>query len=136
MLELENTQAMAIKAPKMKVFWKTPDYMIFPHDNGEGPIIAVRPSVRFEYARRTNANDFLYSESAMHHFSYVRSDEEMLKKISTFSHAEEFNTMEWYNNVWLKWTPEMRNIHPTVPYLFPEAKYMPEECSENIRKTL
>jgi len=49
-----------------------------------------------------------------HHMSYVRSDEKMLRKIQTFSHANEL-VPNWYEEKWLKWTPEMTALHPMNP---------------------
>jgi len=54
---------------------------------------------------------FFPQDLICHHYSYVRSDESMLRKIRTFSHADP--SMEsWYKDVWLKWNEEMENLHP------------------------
>jgi glycosyltransferase involved in cell wall biosynthesis len=55
-----------------------------------------------------------------YHLSYVRSDEELKRKIDTFSHAPEI-ICGWYENVWLRWTPEMENIHPVDPPQYKKA---------------
>ncbi|GAH13593.1 unnamed protein product [marine sediment metagenome] len=44
--------------------------------------------------------------------SYVRSDEEMLRKIQSFSHAKDIFS-GWYENIWLKWRNDMTNLHPS-----------------------
>lgn len=124
-----------IRTRQMKVFWKSPDY-IMPHDTGNGPIIATRTNHRFTHARSIPSLNIYFSAVTLYHFSYVRNDEAMLKKIRTFSHANEFDVESWYKNVWLKWTPEMRNLHPTIPNSHPVALYAPEECPEEIRKLL
>jgi hypothetical protein len=61
----------------------------------------------------------------MHHLSYVRTDEDMLKKISTFSHSNEFDFYQWYLTKWLNWTPERLDLHPVVPEQFKQAIYDP-----------
>ena len=62
----------------------------------------------------------LGGEPWMHHFSYTRSDDYILKKISTFSHSHEI-TQNWYEEKWLKWTPDMLDIHPTTPSQYKKA---------------
>ena len=49
-----------------------------------------------------------------YHLSYARTDEFMRRKLETNSHAPEFLS-NWYSDVWLKWTPEMRHLHPVTP---------------------
>lgn len=46
-----------------------------------------------------------------HHMSYVRSDEKMLRKTQFFSHAKDIR-VGWYENVWLAWKEDMKNLHP------------------------
>lgn len=57
-----------------------------------------------------------------HHYSYVRSNKQMLRKIKTFSHASEI-MQDWYERVWLQWTPESENLHPSKgsEWTFPRA---------------
>lgn len=47
----------------------------------------------------------------LHHFSWARPEEEIQRKLRTFSHAPEIRP-GWYEDVWKRWTPEMRNFHP------------------------
>ena len=49
--------------------------------------------------------------AVMHHFSYVGNDARILRKIQTFSHASETSS-DWFERVWLKWHPDMENLHP------------------------
>ena len=49
-----------------------------------------------------------------HHMSFVRTDEQMLRKINTFSHAHQV-VPSWYEEKWLKWTTDMTDLHPTGP---------------------
>lgn len=55
-----------------------------------------------------------------HHMSYVRSDEEMLRKIKNFSHANDV-TPDWYNEKWLNWETNTTNLHPSVGERFKRA---------------
>lgn len=85
----------------MKVYWKTKDYEITPEQT-DFPTIAVRNNINFLQARATNGLNTSWTMYHMYHLSYVRSDEEMLKKITTFTHADEFDFLSWYNNIWLE----------------------------------
>lgn len=62
---------------------------------------------------------FQPSDLLLHHFSYVRSDAQMKRKLASFSHAHQI-VPGWYENVWLKWAPwlPMTDLHPTNPGSF------------------
>lgn len=123
--ELSETDADAITAPNMEVFWRKPFYRVFPKQT-DNPIIAVRPHVRFTNKRSAECSKS-GSEATLYHMSYVRSDEEMLKKIDSFEHTNEFNKDYWYNNVWMKWRPDylIHDLHPVVPSQFKTVGYSP-----------
>jgi glycosyltransferase involved in cell wall biosynthesis len=59
-----------------------------------------------------------------HHAAYVGSDSRILKKISCSVHHDP-RMNQWYENVWKKWTPEMKNLHPLNPEVFPGVRYVP-----------
>lgn len=118
-----NKETSGIKAPNMFVYWKTLDYLITPRQE-DSPIIAVRTSKRFE-DKRSMSGDFQLFSGEMHHLSYVRTDEQMKKKINCFEHADEFNRDFWFNNIWLPWSPDSIMLHPTVPRKFKRAIYHP-----------
>lgn len=58
----------------------------------------------------------------LHHFSYIRTDQQMSRKLAHFSHAKEVSG-DWFTDVWLNWTPEMENLHPNraAPQSFKRA---------------
>lgn len=120
---LEHTETDGVKS-FMDVYWKTREYKITPPQT-DYPLIAVKPTVNFSRARSTDADDIKWIAYTMHHLSYVRSDEDMLKKITTFTHCDEFDLMEWFETVWLPWTPEFRNLHPVVSSQFAQAVFNP-----------
>lgn len=121
---LENCQGEAVKTADMIVYWKDINHRIIP-DQNDNPTIAVKPYIRFIKARSCSAKIISWAPVTLHHFSYVRSDEDMLKKITTFSHSDEFNLMEWYNSKWINWTEESLDLHPVIPHLFKKAIYDP-----------
>jgi glycosyltransferase involved in cell wall biosynthesis len=121
---LENCEADAVKTASMSVYWKDTEHRIIP-DQNDNPTIAVKPIVRFIKARSCDAKIISWMPITLHHFSYVRSDEDMLKKITTFSHSDEFNLMQWYNDKWLDWDEESLDLHPVVPSQFKQAVWNP-----------
>lgn len=120
---LEHTEADGVKS-FMDVYWKTREYKITPPQT-DYPLIAVKPTVHFSRARSTDADDIKWIPYTMHHLSYVRSDEDMLKKIRSFSHSDEFDLNDWYQNKWLKWKPDMMDLHPVQASQFKSAVYNP-----------
>lgn len=77
-------------------------------------LIAVRPSVRF-VDKRVVGSPYVVAPVWLHHFSWARTDEEVLRKITHYAHATDFNIKDWYENVWLKWRPGMTDVHPVTP---------------------
>jgi len=122
-------EAISVVKPHLwDVYWRTHEYRIIP-EQPHKPIIAVRPTVRFTKNREAS-EAYTFGPLYLHHFSYVRSDEEMKKKIESFSHAHEI-VPDWYDNIWLKWTHRVKNLHPVHPEQFYQAVWNP--CPPNIK---
>lgn len=120
---LETAPLPAYGIGTIYTYWKQPNIRIEPKESG-GLIVATKPRVVFTDKRCIDSQwDFLPPEIVMHHLSYVRTDEEMLRKIKTFEHQHEI-IPNWYEEKWLKWTPEMENIHPVNPSSFKKAVYV------------
>ena len=110
----------AIVANDMVVYWKDIDHVVTPRQE-DRPIVAIRPNQHFIIGRNSFSN-IGETEATLHHLSYVRDDENMLKKINSFTHADEFNTDEWYNDVWLDWDEGDTDLHPVNPAQFKVAE--------------
>lgn len=125
-IEMAEKDGYQVIRSDMDTYWKSINFRISPTQT-DFPVVAIRTSETFIRDRQSTGIAF-HTTSVMHHLSYVRSDEDMLKKIQSFQHSVEFDVMEWYNNVWLKWTPESENLHPVVPNQFAKAvwTYAPE----------
>lgn len=108
-------------------YWKSGMRIDPPEDYKQ--IIAVRPSVRF-YDKRCVTSAWSIAPVHLHHFAYARTDAEMLKKISHFSHAPEFNTTDWYEEVWK--SQRTWDLHPLHPHDYAEAveTVLPTELEE------
>ena len=55
-----------------------------------------------------------------HHLSYARTDEQIQRKIETFSHCSEIHK-DWYDKVWLEWRPGNTDLHPVTPSQYKTA---------------
>lgn len=113
------------------IYWKNENW----HFRHGGFTICLRADIRFALGDRTiQSKDIkkIPEWIIMHHFSYSRTDEEMKVKITTRDFSK--NVLKnWYNEVWLKWTPEMINLGPVDPNVFPIALTttdMPQEILE------
>jgi glycosyltransferase involved in cell wall biosynthesis len=105
---LEKGEAPAYVVEHQRVFYKHSE--VFPHKDYQ-QIIAVRPTVRFVDKRVVNSVYGLAPVNLLH-FSWARTDEEVLSKISHYSHADEL-LPNWYEEVWLK--DKKTNLHPKDP---------------------
>ena len=114
-------------------YWTKEYYVISPREYYK-PVIAVKvDSFKFTTIRHgitsiSRAGDFVFQTKEVKyngtvippqiaycfHFSYARSNEYMKRKLETNSHAPEF-IKGWYENVWLKWKPSNKNLHPVTP---------------------
>ncbi len=112
---LDALEWCPVSTPKnTHVYWKTYEYVLDPGDESR-MILSVDPkSVLFTEARTIkfingngDTNHYLkHPDVASHHFSYVKTNEAVLQKLTSYEHAESIvGLREWYENVWLKWEP-------------------------------
>lgn len=107
----------------MLTYWKTHEYVIDPPDQ-HLPTIVVDPNKvictehrQFALSKPVRDPGVRYSEECgelkvqMHHFSWVRTDEQVKEKIAAYSHAD-IVSPDWYESVWLKWTPGDMKVRP------------------------
>lgn len=103
-----------------RCYWKTIRHKILPdfHVSALGLIKLdkVRKIVRH---RHLEVEDYAYlpvEKGFCHHFAYVRNNETIKQKLSTFSHASEI-VPNWYEEKWLGWDKNnnLTNLHPVAP---------------------
>lgn len=115
----ENPDYEIYTAP-MSVFWKSFEYVI---ENEKGEIVTCFPAfaincgkrVKFKYSRVPDSKNALLLDSLCFHGSYVLTDDEVLKKIGSWAHANEFDRKRWFKRKWLNWSRRTRNLHPINP---------------------
>lgn len=111
-LFLEDCEAPAVIVEGQFTYWKSGYVADPPRDYQQ--LIAVRPSVRFVDKRVVNTG-FVTAPVWIHHFSWARTDEEVLRKITHYAHAKDFDGIKWYENVWKDWNPDVQDVHPNTP---------------------
>lgn len=122
-LETADVPAYAVK---QRVFWGKG----FESDPPEDfvPIIATRPTVKFVEKRNIDSQwQTLPEDIKLLHWAWGRTDSEIWKKVSHYSHAVDFDIKAWFRDVWL--TRKTENVHPTTPEAIPrliKAKLPPE----------
>ena len=127
---------------EMDTYWKSYQYVIRPLEPCR-PAIFIKLGVGayFTSIREVNAKTRTIMPPNIgfyHHMSYARSDEQVKKKISMFSHADEI-VAGWYENIWKGWDEDnnMTDLHPTCPHCYAKAIRRPiSELPEVLRKRL
>lgn len=87
----------------------------------------IRSWIEYVDERNVNAKIVNLENIFYEHPAYVRvNDEKMKSKIAAHRETEPI-IGDWYNNVWLKWTPETKNFHPTQPEVWEGVKLVKEK---------
>ncbi len=122
------------RAPEMKTYFKSPDYVLDPPDTHK-PSIAIDPKRATYRDCRIPSQDYeiFVPGITLHHLSYLRNDLRLYHKMKQFEHYNQVQD-SWYEEVWKKWTPEMDNVRAygrehSKAVLDP----MPEEIRELVR---
>jgi hypothetical protein len=110
-------------------FWKNFNYILLDATGNKitgYPEFAInlKNGVRFSSKRRPNKTNFFTIQPVIgvcYHGSYVLTDAELLQKINTWGHTNDFNKDQWYKEKWLKWTPEMIDLHLVSPSAWSKA---------------
>lgn len=111
-LEKPDPESPVLTINEIITYWKTPQYKLNPGD-AHKPVVAVDPKRTTIFDKRESVDMLrMITDVPMHHFSWVKSDDEVWQKIHNWSHAKDFDPTIWYNNVWLGWEEGMKNIHP------------------------
>ena len=105
----------AFAVSKMNTYFKSSEWRVEPREDYK-PIIVVDPKkTQFRDIRSVTSNfGYLPADITLYHYSWVRGDEEVRRKLDNFSHAPQI-TPNWYEEVWEKWTPDTKDFHPMNP---------------------
>lgn len=117
-LETADKPAYAIK---QRVMWGT-GYESDPPEDFV-PIIVTRPNVQFNEKRNVASQWAVLPDNIeLLHWVWGRTSKEIWKKITHYSHAVDFDTKKWFEEVWLKADESSTNLHPTTPEAIPKLK--------------
>jgi len=121
----DNYYSPAFAASTMNTYFKEKQWRIEPRENYH-PIIVVDPNRTAYTDIRSVVTGYsmLPSNVVLHHYSWVRTDAEVRRKLENFSHAPQI-TPNWYEDVWLKWTPEWNDFHPMNPHQYHSVVHDP-----------
>jgi len=122
------------------VFWKDQAHII-ERENGDRiagyPEVAINlsvPDIHFVRCRRPNSTYHKRLDALCYHMCFVfDTDQDCWNKINSWSHSHQFDTQRWYDNYWLKWTPELRHLHPIHPTEWYKAVVYTGELPEVLR---
>jgi GT2 family glycosyltransferase len=100
-------------------YWKSCRYRVDPPETIAAAVFVRCGTGRFVENRTYVAHRHVVVPmeiAVFHHMSYARSDEQVLRKISTFGHAREV-VEGWYEDVWRKWDEDrsLENLNPCWP---------------------
>lgn len=130
---ISEKPADAYKA-QLDFFFKRPNWKIDSMPNRKA-VIAVKTNKKFSSARprKFHGKIEFIDPGIIYHFSYVRKPEKIKEKILSFSHSEEINK-DWYDKVFLPFTPDFKNFHPIKPKEYPSCVVceLPEEIKSKI----
>jgi hypothetical protein len=130
-------------AIRLKNFWKSwenilvCDEIIVPEWPGEWATFGINllKPVRFSTSRHTESivKCGIKQDAFLYHGSWVLSDEQVQKKISSWGHSKDIDYEKWYNDKWLNWNQETTDLHPSInPHIWkkaiPYAGKLPKEC--------
>ncbi len=87
--------------------------------------IRCQRGLRFADRRIPSTREGVILDTPCYHYGYVMTDEEMLTKLKTWSHAGDFDTMRWFRLKWLGWRESTQHIHPTWPICWRRAIRFP-----------
>ena len=120
-------------------FWKSFKYVLIdpskPHRIGgtNQTIVNLHRADKYDYIRNTHTTSRVtIPEVICYHGSYVLTDEEVFKKVNMTSHSNDYDGIKWYNEVWLPWTIESRNLHPIWPWAWDHCEIFEDALPEAI----
>lgn len=145
-------------------FWKNTRYIMEArvHEGKKNQVVSSCPNfavnvnwpgIYFNLSRLVNEMDQAFKlDGLCLHLCWVLTDEQVLKKISTWGHSHQFDFRNWYKHKWLAWKPDTEyigvfsraNYNRAVPNTFelpveiidlpdPEQSYVPLSTFEKIK---
>lgn len=108
----------------MFTYFKSPFFQVDPIENFKPMVMfPLRDFVELSTFRNVNLG-FVESDVFFHHLSYVRRNDQDIKNKMLTHKNDEGTDVNWFTDVYLKWTPEAKNFHPKEPAIFKGVKVL------------
>lgn len=113
---LSKTKAAAVGFIS-KVYWKTIDYKFSP-DPDHVKVCIIRPSGMVRYYEKQCVNgqyeviDYKVEPFITHHHLSYCEPKNILRKVTTYAHANEFDGLSWWNKHYNSWEPGKPVVQP------------------------
>lgn len=122
---------------RYNAYFKTIYYKIIPEKWPKALVLfPLRKYINYYDVRSVNAGSICFEEFYFEHFSYVRKNDLKIKEKLEVHRETEPIMGDWFNNVWLKWTPDTHNFHPTNPEFWETTiRVNKEDLSQDIINT-
>lgn len=117
---IRDNKPKALKIPH-HTFVKDASFCVSPPYEDKLFYIDLSCNPQFLWARSINVEQTFmpFDDPQILHFSYLRkTDEDILKKISSFMHARDADWGRWYRDVYLKFNRKIENFHPVHPEMW------------------
>jgi hypothetical protein len=118
-------------------FWKSPKFVIQYDDESikstnAGFAVRCKSDLIFENKRTCNFKNTVVLDIPCFHYGYIWNDDEMQRKIKTWSHSNDFftNPKEWYELKWKSWDLNTKNLNIAWPSSWKKAIVFPYEQPE------
>jgi GT2 family glycosyltransferase len=121
-------------------YWKSYRYRVDPPEAITAPVFVRVGTGRFLENRMYHAPVHANIPQAtlmFHHMSYARTDEQILRKITTFGHAKDV-VPGWYEQVWRRWDRDhgLQDLNPCWPGAYHRAIEQPYEALPAVLRAL
>lgn len=137
--ELEKMISMVRAHPEIScwhvtwyTYWKSYKYRIDPPEPYKPAVFLKLGKCKFIETRNLEGAKHLLIDPEVgmcHHMSYARTDEEVRRKLSLFSHSHQILD-GWFENIWKKWDSDktLTNLHPVLPDMYRQAIEQPRHA--------
>jgi hypothetical protein len=136
---VEEEETYEVFEIALYAFWKSFKYILIDPQRGKvgginQTIVNLSRVDHYDYIRDVHTvNRLLIPDVICYHGSYVLTDEEVYNKIKIWSHNNDFDVDKWYNEVWLSWTLESKNLHPIWSWCWDHCEIFNDKLPEVIQ---
>lgn len=112
-----------------RCYWKTIHYRLIPDFEVSAiGLISPEATAKIESYRHLAGRKYKFlspEDGFCHHYAYVRTDDQMKQKLSSFSHSAEI-IPGWFENKWKEWDKDHNTqyLHPVASDKWPNVHYV------------